>query len=370
MTIGIDGGALSVSDERLRLGVYRVTYNLVKEMAVLDAKNNYRVYVFGRGESGRQALSAPNVRFVQLPRPGYAAVWQTTDMVRHPVDTYLGVSQSIPPLIHTLCDVRTIGFIYDVGFLTHPEYYPGSADALVRQTAALVSRSRHIITISGASKTALQTAYHVPDDRITVAHLGIEPVFSPRGAGYRHEHPYFLCVGALKRGKNIPHMLHAFAHFLKRVRHTYDLFIIGSDYWLDPEIQETIAELGLSHRVQIKGYVSDDELSSFYRGAQALVSVSAIEGFGLPVAEAMASSCPVIASTAGSYPEVVGSAGILVDPKDRLALSDAMLRMVQDVPARKAFSALGRKRAAVYTWRTFARAVLGVTRPPERLSHA
>ncbi len=360
MRIGIDGGALSITDDRLKVGVYRVAYNLVKEIQALDVKNDYRVYSFGRGERGTHELSQPNTHFVRLPQPGYQKIWQTADIITHPIDVYLGISQSLPWVPDILCDVKNVGFIYDVGFLEYPEFYPRSAGSLSRQTAALVANSSHIITISHASKSAIQRAYHVADNRVSVAYLGVDAAFTDHGPVRLLPHPYFLCVGALKPGKNIPFMLRAFADFLSQTNASYEFVLIGSDYWLDPGIPETIEELGLGHTVRVLGYVPDAELAQYYRGAAALLAVSHIEGFGLPAAEAMACGCPVIASTSGSYTEVVGSAGICVDPKDRQAVVGAMRRMAEDNAFRKTAGEKGKKQAATFSWRRFGRSVLSV----------
>lgn len=358
MRIGIDGGALSIDDDRLKVGVYRVAHNFLKELPGLDVKNDYRVYSFGGGERGTHELSAPNIHFRRLLQPGYQKLWQTLEIIRNPIDVYLGISQSIPPLPGILCDVRTIGFIYDLGFLDYPEYYPGSAHRLNRQTAALVARSDHILTISQTSKAAIERTYKVADNRVSVAYLGVDPHFTDKGPVYKRNHPYFLIVGALKPGKNVPFMLRAFADFLKEVKTIYDVVLVGSDYWLDPMIPETISSLGLSQRVHKVGYIPDDELASYYRGAEALLTVSLVEGFGLPAAEAMACGVPVIASNTGSYVEVVGSAGILVDPKDRGELIRAMLQYTCDAALRKNMRSAGKKQAARFSWRSFTRSVL------------
>lgn len=358
MRIGIDGGPLSITDVRLKVGVYRVAYEFVKEMQSLNTKNTYRIYSFGRGGDVRQELSAPNTQFVALPQSGFQKIWQPVELVRHPVDLYLGLGQTLPSVPRILCDVIRIGFIYDVGFLQYPEYYPGTANALKSNTVALVKHADHIVTISEASRTAILNAYHVDPGTVTVAHLGVSSGFTPKGSRYTHKHPYFLSVGSLKPGKNIPFMLRSFADFLKKTSQTYDYIIAGSDYWMDPEITETIEKLSLTHRVSIIGFVPDEELAAYYRGAVGLLSVSHIEGFGLPVAEAMSCGCPVIVSTGVSFDEVVSNCGMVVDPKDRKGLTDAMNQLATDSAYRLPLVKNGPKQAAKFTWRTFARTIL------------
>jgi len=364
MKIGIDGGALSIADDRLKVGVYRVAYNLVKELPRLEAGNDYRVYSFGRGEQGTRGLGRKNVSFVPLVRPGFQKIWQPIELIRHPVDVYLGISQSLPT---TLYDVKKIGFIYDVGFLEHPEFYRESYYALSLQTSAVIRRSDHIITISQSSAKSIRDMYHVPAEKLTVAYLGVEKQFHPTGRKYRGEHPYFLFVGSLKPGKNVPMMLRAFADFLAKSKTEYDFVLAGSDYWLDPGISATINSLRLADRVHIIGFVDDDVLAGYYRGAAAFVSVSLIEGFGLPVVEAMASGTPVIGSTAGSFPEVVGDAGILVNPEDEHALVRAMHDISTSPQLGKRLSLDGLKRAKQFSWTAFARTVLHVAESVHRV---
>ncbi len=357
MTIGVDGGALSISDDRLKVGVYRVAYNLIREISRLDVKSFYRIYSFGGGEEGRRTLDRPNVSFVRLYRPGFNKIWQPIELLRHRIDAYLGISQSFPV---TLYDVKKIGFIYDVGFLDHPEYYRESYYALTSQTSGVVKRSDHIITISHASKDSIHKRYGVPLKDMSVAYLGVDAIFKKNGPAHAARIPYFLFVGALKPGKNVPMMLRAFAEFLATSGATYDFILAGSDYWLDPGISATINALKLKDRVKIVGFLDDETLASYYRGAAAFVTVSEIEGFGLPAVEAMACGIPVIASDQGSYPEVVGSAGILVSPKDEAGLADALRKIVTDKALRASLSKAGILRAKEFRWRKFAERVLEV----------
>ncbi len=357
MNIGIDGGALSITDDRLKVGVYRVADNLVKELPVVDVKSNYRVYSFNRGEEGIHKSKNKHIEFIQLPRPGFQKIWTPLELIMHPVDTYLGISQSLPL---TLYDIGKIGFIYDVGFLDHPEFYRESYFALSSQTAGVVRRASHIITISQSSADSIRAKYHVPKEKLTVAYLGVEKYFHPLGTKHKRDNPYILFVGSLKPGKNVPMMLRAFAAFLHTSEVVYDFLLVGSDYWLDPGISATINSLGLQNRVSIVGFVDDETLAQYYRGARVLLTVSLIEGFGLPVVEAMASGCPVIGSTAGAYPEVVGDAGLLVDPQDEQAAVRALVTMTTDSGFRNKLSEKGRQRAKQFSWRSFARTVTEV----------
>lgn len=358
MKIGIDGGALSITDDRLKVGVYRVTFQAIRALQEYAAENNYRIYGFGRGERGTRELSRPNTRFVLLPERGFASLWQTVELIRHPVDVYIGFSQYVPWLPHILCDVKSVVMVYDVGFLDVPSYYPDSYRQLSSNTATAVSRARRIVTISEASKQSILRAYHVPAEAIVVAPLGVSEPFVAKGPVHVEKRPYILSVGSLKPGKNIPQMLRAFAKFSEQSQRTYEYYLVGSDYWLDPEISETIRHLGLVDRVRFLGYVHDEALASLYRGAFAFLSLSAVEGFGLPVLEAMACGAPVIISDIPALVELAHECAQPYKGNDIIGVSNELLHMEQDPSYRLNLIRCGKMRARTYSWRRFARKVL------------
>lgn len=317
MIIGVDVGALSISDDRLKLGVYRVTLNLLRELSRIDTKNTYRLYSFLpiTNDFGPRMENR-----VLRPTQGWFSLRLPAELAIHPVDVFLGLSQAIP-----VSRARNIGFIYDFGFLPQRK--------LLHNTTDLVKRSDHIVTISHAVKKDILERFG--KKVITVAYPGVDPIFTPIGPKYKNKNPYFLFVGALKRGKNIPFLIRAFAKFQKDSKKPYDLLFVGSDLWRDPNIPRTIRFLG---------YVPDTQLAELYRGAVAFVSPSLVEGFCLPAVEALACATPVIVSNRGSFPEVVGKNGILVDPLDE----DALVRALKH-PIKK----LGKR----FLWSDFAKTV-------------
>jgi glycosyltransferase involved in cell wall biosynthesis len=194
--------------------------------------------------------------------------------------------------------------------------------------------------------------------RIVVAYPGVDTRFQKNGNVFKSSIPYFLFVGSLKAGKNIPGLLRGFAKFLQFAKQPYDLYLIGGEYWKDPEIYVTISTLKLEDRIKRLSAVSDVELPKYYRGAVSFVSPSFHEGFCLPAAEAMASGCPVIGSTDKAMQEVVGDAGIFVHPTDAAGLSQAMQTMAYNAKKRQVYAKNGLKHATQYTWESFASNIL------------
>lgn len=353
MKIGVDAGALGVTDERLRLGVYWVNVNLLRQLAKLDVTNTYCLYSFAPID--REVMESFGTRMenkVLLPQQGWAVIRLPLELKINPVDVFLGLSQNIPR-----SKSYNIGFIYDLGYLRHPEAYQGSQIKLSQNTDNLVDCSSHIITISQIVKDDVASRYNLNPKKITVAYPGVDETFCPSGTTHKGENPYFLFVGALKPGKNVPFLLRGFAEFLRVQKTLYDLYLVGGDYWKDEKIDEEIKRLGIASRVRKLGYVPDGELASYYRGATAFVSPSLYEGFCLPAVEAMACGCPVIGSTEGAFPEVVGDVGILIDPLDVEALVGALKSVTSDRVMRKRFRTRGPVRANKFSWNAFARRV-------------
>jgi glycosyltransferase involved in cell wall biosynthesis len=173
-----------------------------------------------------------------------------------------------------------------------------------------------------------------------------------------------LHVGDLHTRRNLGVVVEAVVAARRRGGATTGLTLVlaGVDRGLGPALGEAAARAGAAEAVIQLGPVSEDRLRALYRHARALVYPSLYEGFGLPVLEAMASGTPVIASRAASIPEVLGDAGVLLDPLDASAWTEAIVRVVSDETQRGTMSAAGIARAAGFTWERTARITFDVYR--------
>lgn len=361
MIIGVDAGALAITDDRLKVGVWRVTFELLKELTEKDTKNEYKLFSFRPID--REVLSAfgTNVQNrVVRPARGWMGVSLPAYLTLHHVDVFLGMSQALP----SFGTSYNLGFIYDLKFLHESDAYEGSLSSLTKQTENLVRRSGHIITISEASKKDIIGTYSISPGRVTVCYPGVSSVFSIKGEKEKRDIPYFLSVGALKPGKGIPLALEAFKKFLTKTKKHYTFIFIGGDYWPDPEIDAAIHRFDLTSHVQFLGMVSDIELARYYRGATALIVSSRWEGFCLPAAEAIVSGCPVAGLRSGSLPEVVGDGGILVSPDDSAALSDAMATIAGTASYKKQVLARAGDAGKTFSWDRMATCLLNTYPTP------
>lgn len=353
MIIGIDAGALSVSDKRLRVGVWRVTYELLKQLGKRDTKHVYRLYSFAPIEKSLMAEFGPRMSNVVLfPSPGYMSIRLPFELVFHPVDLFIGLSQALPSVIPT----KAIGCIYDLAFLHMGKQYGDSYRTLQKQTAEVVSKSLRIATISESSKKDIVRNYGVCKEKISVCYPGVDhwkkgkTIFS---SSIHMKRPFILSVGALKRAKQIPDIIRGFSDFLGRVKKPYDLLLVGGNYWEDPEIKKTIRTLSLEDRVLIVGHVPDEILQSYYAQASVFVALGSWEGFCMPAVEAMKSGCPVVYAKSGALPEIVGEAGMGVNPKKSNEVGLAIKRLTTDRLKRHISITRGKKQARQFTWNRF-----------------
>ena len=146
-----------------------------------------------------------------------------------------------------------------------------------------------------------------------------------------------------------------------------NLVISGGKGWLYDQVLREVRTLGLNERVKLIGYADDEDLPALYRAAAAFVFPSFYEGFGLPPLEAMACGVPVVTSNTSSLPEVVGDAGLAVNPHDVDALANALNTALTDETWRAQAITRGLERAKTFTWQRAAEQLLGVY---ERVMHA
>jgi len=225
----------------------------------------------------------------------------------------------------------------------------------------LAQRTRRIITVSAFVKERILAHTHVDPDKISVIPNGVSPRFQPAaapGCGATvaalglPSHEYILTVGSAEPRKNLNRLLQAWNRVQNRVSGNIWLVVVGAD---NPRVFRNRRLKSLPARVFFLGHVEDDVLPALYAGALAMAYVSLYEGFGLPTLEAMASGTAVLAGNRSSLPEVVGSAGLLVDPFDVKAIADGMERILEDSALRSDLRQRGLARANQFSWDQTAR---------------
>ena len=276
-----------------------------------------------------------------------------------PVERLAGASfdvvHSTHPLLIPARRAAQVITIYDLDFLDHPERtraeihrdYPALAAAHAR-------RADHIVVISQHTASEVSKRFGVDPADITICYPGA-PDWSRR-----EQEPVPGCVlflGTLSPRKNLDGLLDAYEQVIVRRPAAPPLVLAGGLTEDAGSIVERTRRPPLAGRVEITGYVPPDRRLELYRRALVFVMPSFMEGFGMPVVEAMACGVPVIAANRGALPEAVGQAGRLIDPDDRASLASAIDALLTDDGERRRLSDAGRLQAARFTWQAAANGV-------------
>jgi alpha-1,3-rhamnosyl/mannosyltransferase len=216
----------------------------------------------------------------------------------------------------------------------------------------VMPRAAGLIAISESTRQDAIRILKLDPERVVTIHPGVDDRFFS-AVPSRRARPYFLCVGTIEPRKNIGTLLDAWLALPVGIRDEYELVLAGPDGWGESEL---IARLNAGiPGVQRLGYVSEEDLPALTAGAAAFVYPSLYEGFGFPVAQALAAGVPAITSRVSSLPEVAGDAALLVDPRSPYELRAAIERLALSPAHRADLAAKALARAGLFRWEECAR---------------
>ncbi len=353
--MGVNAHLLSLDRGYRSAGINWYIYNLLQHLPEADPWIDYTVFLHDLGFPGTARL---RLQFSHWPthRPPVRILWEQAaqpwavrraglDLLHCPA--FVGPLSGATPLVVT---------VHDLSFLLFPEGFRGWNRTYLRlMTGLSVRRARRVIAVSESTRQDLVRLYGLAPDRVDVVHNGVDAAFRPLPPGevaaFRSKRglpeQFLLTVGTLEPRKNLVRLVEAYSR-LPRPR--IPLLLVGGKGWLYDEILNRIEDLDLADEVCFVGYVTAEELPCWYNAAEALVYPSLYEGFGLPALEAMACGTPVVTSSTSSLPEVVGQAGVLVEPTDVAALTAALERVLADAGLRAQMRAAGLSQAGGFSW--------------------
>ena len=393
MRIGIDASRAFLKE---RTGTEEYSYQLIKALAKIDRKNQYTLYVkknFPREAGSRSArqfsIRQPTDNF-QLPKNfrfqaiSWPYLWTQVGLalecLKSPPDVLFIPAHTLPILRWP--NLKTVVTIHDLGaeFLPQSHKLPHKL-YLNKATEYASGYASQIIAVSESTKNDLINKLHCDPKKISVIYEGYDrekfnPSTSPRGAGLRSgqefksgevkkkygiDGDYILFVGTIQPRKNLVRLIEAFSVAKKQSSNsTINLVIIGKPGWMCEEIYEAPQKFGIGDKVKFLNYVSQDDLPVFYQNARCFVLPSLYEGFGLPILEAMACGCPVLASNSSSLPEILGRAGILVDPLSVEEIAKNLKLVIDSPQLQKTLAEKGLAQVKKFSWEKCARETLEV----------
>ena len=232
-------------------------------------------------------------------------------------------------------------------------------------------RAAHIITDSEYSRNDILTTYNLPPDRVTTTPLAASSRFKPVldhaeiervKTKYGIDGDYILTVGSIQPRKNMPRLIRAYAYLCREVNLKLmpKLVVAGKRGWLFEDTLDAAENSSVRARIIFTGYVPEVDLPVLYSAAKCFVYPSYFEGFGIPTLEAMRCGTPTITGDRTCFPEVVGDAGLLVNPFDELAIAEGIRQVISDERLHQELRERGLHRASLYDWRNTARKTLEV----------
>lgn len=362
MRIGIDARISYYS----QAGISQYTLQLVRALSKIADKDEFIVFQSRKDKTvlvddarfkRRQLWTPSHHRFEQLSLPLEIA-WADLQLLHSP--------DFIPPFRRNCKSIITI---HDLAFLQFPNLLTRESARYYGQIDEATHHTDHIIAVSESTKQDIVQLLGVPERQVTVIYNAANPLFKPVERidavewirnRYHILQDFILFVGTIEPKKNLPMLLKAFRQLLDTYHVKVKLVAAGAKGWLFEDVFETVRALNLEDDVIFVGRVSNEELLQLYNAATVLVHPALYEGFGITPLEAMASGTPVIASKVSSLPEVVGDAGLLVDPKDAEGLAVAMWRVLTNVELQDELSAKGLVRASNFCWEKTAEQTLAL----------
>ena len=247
---------------------------------------------------------------------------------------------------------RLTATVHDLTAFLLPELHPRANLVAERSFAELARRADRLIAVSECTRQDAVRVLGIDPGKIATIHSGIADAFFDPPAERVDEvrkrygllRPFVLFVGTIEPRKNLDLLLDAYESLPASTREEVSLVVAGPLGWAP---DRTVARL---RAVRYLGYVAERDLAPLTAAAEAFVYPSLYEGFGFPVAQAMAAGTPVITSNVSSLPEIAGDAALLVDPRSQSELRAALARLLGSEALRNSLRAMGRQQARQFRW--------------------
>ena len=340
MHIGINAQLLSFSQNYRNGGVSRYIRYLLNELARQPGKHEYTVFV--NGQETVEQLSAQHAQITYVPapwsesQPAARVAWEQLtlpSLIRQKHIDVLHSPVNVLPVLLPRCCAGVVT-LHDLAFLRFPNVFTRSKRFYHQMfTVRSVRQATMVIAVSESTKKDAVDLIGVPSERVKTVYPCIGARFS---SAYKDEElqifrekqdladGYLLYLGTLEPRKNITTLIEAYAQLRKTYAIREKLVLAGGKGWLYNSIFERVEQLGLSSEVLFAGFVADSELALWYKAASAFVYPSLYEGFGIPVAEALACGVPVVTSNVSSLPEAGAGIALCTDPQNVEAMVAAI----------------------------------------------
>lgn len=359
MIIGIDGNEANVANQ---VGVSVYTFQLLRYFHQKASKDQQFVIYLKQKPLPHMPTETDFFRYQVVFGP---VLWSRIFfplalLFQRNLSVLFAPAHYSPPLL----PVPLVVTIHDLAYHHFPkEFLPKDRYKLEHWTAESVSKAHSIIAVSKATKKDLLTLFPDQQSKIRVIYNGYQQTDQTETAILSNlkleRRQYLLFVGTLQPRKNIETLIEA-AALLKQTGKPIPVVIVGKKGWMYESLFQRVRDMQLEDLIYFTGYLPDDDVHTLYRHATLLVNPSRYEGFGIPVLEAMARGCPVLAAQTGSLPEIGGDAAWYFDPNNAQQLSQKIHDLLRYPSSRSKLTKAGYERVSLFSWETAAEETLSV----------
>jgi glycosyltransferase involved in cell wall biosynthesis len=320
------------------------------------------IFIFDRPYDQRFIFSSNITPVVTGPPARHPLLWKFWYDVKIPrvLKKYKAdVFVSVDGLCSLATTVPQCLVVHDLAFIHYPSHIKKSHLFFYkRYTPFFLQKAKAIATVSEFSKQDIAHYYEIDQDKLNVVYSAAKEIFKPVPTDIRETiknkytsgREYFLYVGAIHPRKNLVNLLKAFSIFKKRQKSNFKLVLAGRLAWKYDSFIQDLKKYKYRDEVIMPGYLSEDELVKITGSAYALVYPSLLEGFGVPVLEAMKCNVPVITSSHSSMQEIAGDAALYADASNVEDIAEKMMQIYKDESLRKELIEKGKIIAGQYSW--------------------
>ncbi len=368
MKIGIDA-RFAVKAPRRGIGTYSL--NLISELMDLDRRVEFILYI-DRDDIEGTLPSGSNVQVRRL-RPSFYPLWEQLALPvaawHDDLDLFHALGNTgplwLPSRTELVLSLMDVMFLQSGEFIPMPHTIYQRAGRAYRASVcpSTARRSARVITISEFSRQdILKLVPGIPCQKVAPIYLACDPRYTHVNqlSNDAISRPFLLCLGAEDPRKNTQRIVQAYLGAIKNHDIAHDLLICGYANWGNSKAYRLVKEANAEARVRFHSFISVEELLAFYQQSTALLYLSLYEGFGIPILEAFACGCPVIASSTTSIPEVGGDAAIYVDPCDVAEIESAIVRVCTSSALHSELRSRGLDRVTHFSWAETARKTMAV----------
>ncbi|HEV2235505.1 MAG TPA: glycosyltransferase family 1 protein, partial [Ktedonobacterales bacterium] len=344
-------------------GVSRYTYRLIEGLAHQPTDTRYSVFVTAHDAPRATPFDPARVELVPArwptARPPQRILWEQLALPgllrRMRADVFHSTVHVLPERL----PCPSVVTIHDLAFLAYPQFFRPARRLYQRIFTARSARAAtRLMAVSESTKRDVVARLGIAPEKVRVVYPAIDARFRPvadpaRLVTFRREQGlpdrFLLYLGTLEPRKNLAALLAAYALLRARDDATPPLVLAGAKGWYYQELFDRVRQLGLERSITFAGYVRDEDQPLWYAAAELFIYPSLFEGFGLPVAEALACGAPVVTTNVSSLPEAAGDVAMLADPHQPAALAHAMQSVLLSDETRRQMAARGPVWASRFT---------------------